>query len=60
MTDHKTPEQTTERDRLLTRPEDPLPTAQDPQARGNPADPKLDRPGGQDTDPHAGDLDYSV
>jgi hypothetical protein len=53
------------RDPLVTRPDDPLPTAEDPagpRARGYPADPKPEPQGedGQGDDPHAGDLDHSV
>jgi len=48
-------------DRLITRPEDHLPTPQDPKSpRGWPADPKeLPRPG-QGMDPKAGDIDYTA
>jgi hypothetical protein len=53
----------TPRDPLVTRPDEPLPTAQDPQgpeSRGYPADPKPDPGTGQGTDPHAGDLGHTV
>ncbi len=51
------------RDRLVTRPDEPLPTREDPQgphARGYPADPKPKPKDGQGTDPTAGDLGHSV
>jgi hypothetical protein len=48
------------KDRLVTRPDEPLPTTQDPQVHGHPADPKPKPKGGQGNDPHAGDLDHSV
>ena len=43
MTQRNAPEPLSRKDRLVTRPGDPLPTALDPagpQARGYPADPK--------------------
>ena len=57
------PQQPTDRDRLVTRPGDPLPTPEDPRgphALGYPADPKPIPEGGQGTDPNAGDLGHSV
>jgi hypothetical protein len=51
------------KDRLVSRPNEPLPTVEDPagpHARGYPADPKPKPAGGQGTDPHAGDLDHSA
>jgi hypothetical protein len=63
MTDRKPSEPQSDRDRLVTRPDKPLPTTEDPQgphARGYPADPKPTPEGGQGTDPHAGDLGHSV
>jgi hypothetical protein len=52
-----------DKDRLVSRPGDPLPTVEEPRgphARGYPADPKPEPEGGQGTDPHAGDLGHSV
>lgn len=51
-----------ERDLLITRPDEALPTVEDPKKpRGEPADPKPPPPpGGQGTDPHAGDLDHTA
>ena len=46
MPDRKPEEQLSERDRLITRPDEPLPTPLEPdspEARGAPADPKPDR-----------------
>jgi hypothetical protein len=43
MSDRKSTEQTTNRDRLVTRPDEQLPTVEDPageHAKGFPADPK--------------------
>jgi hypothetical protein len=51
------------KDRLITRPNEPLPTREDPQgphARGAPVDPKPKPQDGQGTDPRAGDLEHSV
>jgi len=45
MSNHTTTPQATEHDRLITRPNVPLPTPLDPaspEARGEPADPKPD------------------
>ncbi len=56
-------EKVSEHDRLVSRPGDPLPTPLDPagpESRGAPADPKREPPGGQGTDPHAGDIDYTA
>ncbi len=50
MADNKMPEQESDRDRLVSRPGDPLPTKEDPagaHARGAPADPKPDPPASQ-------------
>ena len=64
MTDEKDPRELTDRDRLVTRPADPLPTAEDPRgpkARGYPADPKPAREAGRGDDPaEAGDLGHTV
>jgi hypothetical protein len=60
MTDPKTPQQLPAKDRLVTRPEEVLPAAQDPRERGTPADPKPDPGGGQGEDPHAGDLGHTA
>ena len=63
MKDRNPSRQPTDRDRLVSRPDEPLPTAEDPRgprARGYPADPKPKPEGGQGTDPHAGDLGHSV
>lgn len=45
MIDRKNAEQPTGKDRLVTRPDEPLPTVEDPSgahAKGFPADPKPD------------------
>jgi cyclic beta-1,2-glucan synthetase len=50
MAERKIPEQESDRDRLVSRPADPLPTNEDPagaHARGAPADPKPDPPASQ-------------
>jgi cyclic beta-1,2-glucan synthetase len=50
MADRKIPGQESDRDRLVSRPPDPLPTKEDPagpHARGAPADPKPDPPASQ-------------
>ena len=61
MPDHAPTPSPSPLDQLITRPDEPLPTAQDPKSpRGEPADPKLIAPGGQGTDPKAGDLDYTA
>jgi hypothetical protein len=64
MAKHKALYQETDRDRLVSRPDKPLPTKLDPagrESRGYPADPKPEPPpGGQGTDPRAGDLDYTA
>ena len=45
------------RDQLITRPEQPLPTVQDPkQPRGEPADPKVIPAEGQASESEADDL----
>ena len=49
------------RDKLVTRPEEALPSVEDPKKpRGEPADPKEIAPEGQGNDPHAGDLGHTV
>jgi hypothetical protein len=64
MADRKILEQETDWDRLVSRPDKPLPTRLDPagpESRGYPADPKPEPPeGGQGTDPHAGDLEHTA
>jgi hypothetical protein len=50
MTDHTPSQQPADKDRLVSRPADPLPTPLDPaspEARGHPADPKPVPPDGQ-------------
>ena len=48
------------RDRLITRPDEPLPANPDPHCpQTHPTDPKLEPPrGGQGTDPKAGDVGH--
>jgi hypothetical protein len=63
MTERKSEEPQSPKDRLVTRPDEPLPTPLDPagpQTRGRPDDPKPEPESGQGTDPHAGDLDYCI
>jgi len=64
MTEKKPADELSEKDRLLTRPENgPLPTAEDPSAphaRGYPVDPKPKPKDGQGTDPRANDLEHSA
>jgi hypothetical protein len=67
MPQRKPCEHSDERDRLVSRPDDPLPTPLDPaspQARGSPADPKPVPEGGQGdpdaTDPAPDDLGRSA
>ncbi len=63
MADSTRAERQAKKDALATRPEEFLPTAEDPRgphARGYPADPKPQPPEGQGTDPHAGDLGHSA
>ena len=65
MNERKKSQRQTSKDRLVARPGDPLPTAEDPagpHARGYPADPKPEPRGedGQGDDPAAGDLGHSV
>ena len=55
-----TPKSSNEKDRLLARPEETLPTAQDPQEHENPNDPKPPPKSEQGTDPRAGELDHTV
>ena len=63
MTDRTNIHELSARDRLLTRPDEPLPTKADPRAphghRHN-ADPKLQPVGGQGTDPDAGNIGHAV
>ena len=62
MSKPQTPEQLTEKDRLVSRPEGPLPTTEDPggaHARGAPADPKPTLNSGQ-ADANANQSDYTV
>jgi hypothetical protein len=47
------------RDRLVSRPANPLPAAPDT-AAAHPADPRPVPPGGQGTDPHAGDVGHTA
>jgi hypothetical protein len=67
MPDPKKPNQASDRDRLVSRPGDPLPTPLDPaspEARGYPADPKRVPKEGQGDpdakDPAPGDIDRSA
>ncbi|HEY8503392.1 MAG TPA: hypothetical protein VIL46_02340 [Gemmataceae bacterium] len=67
MPERNPSEQLSEKDRLVTRPDEELPTPLDPaspEARGYPADPKrVPREGQGDpdaTDPAPGDIDRSV
>jgi len=60
MTDRTPAEQLSDKDRLVTRPPDPLPTPLDPQVHSKPPDPKPKPETGQGEDPHAGDIDYTV
>lgn len=67
MAEHTPPEKLSEKDRLVTRPDDPLPTPLDPagpRARGYPADPKPVPKTGQGdpdaTDPAPDDLGRSA
>lgn len=60
MTERRHPQAPSERDKLVTRPNEPLPAAQDPKVHGNPVDPKPDSHTGQGDDPRAGDLGHSV
>jgi hypothetical protein len=60
MAERNLPKELAARDRLVTRPDRPLPTPRDPRVRGFPADPKSKPPRGQGTDPHAADLDHTV
>jgi hypothetical protein len=60
MTERSPPQPLSDKDRLVTRPDEPLPAAQDPQVHGTPADPKPQPPPGQGEDPHAGDLGHTV
>jgi hypothetical protein len=64
MADRNMPDRETDKDRLVSRPNEPLPTKQDPagpESRGYPADPKPEPPpDGQGTDPDAGDVGHTV
>lgn len=67
MTEQQSPQQATDRDRLVSRPEGPLPTRLDPgspQARGYPIDPKPVPATGQGdpdaTDPAPDDIGRSA
>jgi hypothetical protein len=67
MTDRKPPEQESDKNRLIARPDDPLPTPLDPagpEARGYPADPKPTPKAGQgdpeETNPAPGDIGRSA
>jgi hypothetical protein len=67
MPRRKPSDQVSDRDRLVSRPDEPLPTPLDPaspQARGYPVDPKLVPETGQGdpdaTDPAPGDIDRSA
>jgi hypothetical protein len=56
-------DQLSERDRLITRPAEPLPTPLDPDspaARNAQVDPRHRPKEGQGTDPRAAEIDYSV
>jgi hypothetical protein len=62
MSERQNSKQPTEKDRLVTRPEDPLPTPDDPggaHAKGFPADPKPKPKSGQ-ADANANQVDYTV
>jgi hypothetical protein len=49
--------ESTPKDQLVTRPDEPLPTVQDPkQPRGEPADPKIVPPSGQADPAEAKDI----
>ncbi len=64
MANPKQQRQETEHDRLVSRPDEALPTRLDPagsEARGAPKDPKPEpAEKGQGTDPRAGDLEHTV
>jgi hypothetical protein len=62
MTTNKPKPELPDRDRLITRPDEPLPVNPDPHCpQSHPADPKLEPPrGGQGTDPKAADLDHTA
>ncbi len=63
MAQNKSAPKETSKDRLVSRPDEPLPAVEDPagpEARGYPADPKPKPEGGQGTDPHAGDTGYTA
>lgn len=57
-----TPDQPTAKDKLLDRPDEPLPTTDEAaaQTRPSPADPRRVPPTGQGTDPKAGDIDRTA
>jgi hypothetical protein len=54
-----TSKESSDRDRLVTRPDEPLPTAQNPQEHENPKDPKPVATE-QGTNPKAAEIDYTV
>ncbi len=60
MNDSKTRQPLSEHDRLITRPNEPLPANPDPHSpRDHPTDPKPEPPRqGQGTDPKAGDIGH--
>ncbi len=61
MIDRTNINQLSARDRLLTRPDEPLPTTADPRAgQQHTADPKLPPADGQGTDPDAGNIGHTV
>ena len=62
MSDRKITEQLTSKDQLVTRPDDPLPTPEEPRgphARGYPADPRPD-PETKEREPAVRSLDYTA
>jgi hypothetical protein len=61
MADPQTSQKPSEKDQLITRPDDPLPAVDDPSGpRGYPADPQPKPKEGQGSDPKAGNLDYTA
>jgi hypothetical protein len=61
MAEHQSEKGLSDRDRLITRPAEALPTPQDPkEPRGGTADPKPVPKEGQGTDPKADDIDYTA
>jgi hypothetical protein len=53
-------ERSNEKDRLIARPDEPLPTVQDPQQHENPKDPKQARKSQKGPEPNAADIDYTA